>query len=252
MNAENPHDDFRPQSGVLRQLSTPQGPGIRCDFGFESGSDISPHYDSLLGKIIAHAPTREAAIAVMARAIQEFVVDGLPTTAHFTKAVMKHVRFQEGNHWTTMVDEGIIDLTEVAQWNESDSAGVISPQHQPAATTQVQSMTIQTTTGPLSLFVAVSSHATAASAVEGAAMTSTASASRATQTTGPIAPMAGSLLRYTIKVGDVVAADTTIAFIESMKMETAISAGIAGTVKQLLVEVGAAVKRGSVLAIIES
>jgi pyruvate carboxylase len=64
--------------------------------------------------------------------------------------------------------------------------------------------------------------------------------------------MAGSLLRYTIKVGDVVAADTTIAFIESMKMETAISAGIAGTVKQLLVEVGAAVKRGSVLAIIES
>ena len=83
-------------------------------------------------------------------------------------------------------------------------------------------------------------------------MTSTASASRATQTTGPIAPMAGSLLRYTVKVGDVVAADTTIAFIESMKMETAISAGIAGTVKQLLVEVGAAVKRGSVLAIIES
>ena len=252
VNAENPHDDFRPQSGVVRQLSTPQGPGIRCDFGFESGSDISPHYDSLLGKIIAHAPTREAAIAVMARAIQELVVDGLPTTAHFTKAVMKHVRFQEGNHWTTMVDEGIIDLTEVAQWNESDSAGVISPQHQPATTTQVQSMTIQTTTGPLSLFVAVSSHATTASAVEGAAMTSTASASRATQTTGPIAPMAGSLLRYTVKVGDVVAADTTIAFIESMKMETAISAGIAGTVKQLLVEVGAAVKRGSVLAIIES
>ncbi len=252
VNAENPHDDFRPHSGMLTHLSAPQGPGVRCDFGFESGSEISPHYDSLLGKIIAHAPTREAAIAVMARAIQELVVDGLPTTAQFTKTVMKHLRFQEGNHWTTMVDEGVIDLSEVAHWSENEFAGLLPPQQQPAAATQVQLLIIQTTSGPVSLFVPVLGHATTALAADGVSVTSTTSASRTAQTSGPIAPMAGSLLRYTVNVGDLVTAETTIAFIESMKMETAISAGIAGTVKRLLVEVGAAVKRGSVLAVIEA
>jgi len=252
VNAEDPHNGFRPHAGTLRRLVTPEGRGIRVDFGFESASEISPFYDSMLGKIIAHAENRDSAVAVMTRATQELIVEGLPTTVGFSTAVMRHPRFIAGNHWTTMIDEGVIEMSSVPKWSEqSDGDRTVIPV-QGAPNQETQLFTIQSTSGPISLLLPVL-HSVASAHVDamGDAL-EVGSSVRPNHTMGPIAPMTGSLLRFTVSIGDHVTPETTIAFIESMKMETAIAAGVTGVVQELLVSPGDAVTRGLLLARIES
>ena len=95
--SEDPSAGFLPSTGVITRLETPTGPGVRWDGGVVEGFQVSPHYDPLLGKLIVHAPTREAAISRMARALDGLVLIGVESSAPFHRRVMDEADFRSGS-----------------------------------------------------------------------------------------------------------------------------------------------------------
>ena len=103
INAEDPAHNFRPSPGTVTVLHVPGGPGIRVDTHVYAGYRIPSQYDSLLAKLIAHGATRDEATARMLRALQEFVIEGVPTTIPFHLEALQHADFQEGSITTDFV-----------------------------------------------------------------------------------------------------------------------------------------------------
>ncbi len=105
VNAEDPEKGFRPSIGKVETLLFPGGPGIRVDSHLYAGYQIPPHYDSLIAKIIAWAPTREEAIRRMERALSETVIEGpgLKTTIPFHQKVLQNAFFRRGAVYTNFV-----------------------------------------------------------------------------------------------------------------------------------------------------
>ena len=103
--AEDPAAGFSPSPGRIHRLREPQGPGIRVDSGIAAGVEVPVWYDPILAKVVAHAATREAATARMARALREVVVDGVPTTAPFLLDVVRSEPFRAGRTHTGFVEE---------------------------------------------------------------------------------------------------------------------------------------------------
>ena len=79
INAEDP-EDFRPSPGAVSGYHTPGGPGVRVDSALYDGYRIPPDYDSLISKVIAHAPGRDACVMRLRRALEEYVITGVSTT----------------------------------------------------------------------------------------------------------------------------------------------------------------------------
>lgn len=104
INAEDPENDFRPCPGTIRTLYLPGGPGVRIDSAAYPGYTIPPYYDSLLAKVIVHAPTREEAIARMRRALTEFVITGVTTNIDFHLAILREPDFIRGHYDNTYLD----------------------------------------------------------------------------------------------------------------------------------------------------
>jgi acetyl-CoA carboxylase biotin carboxylase subunit len=96
---------FLPSTGVITHLELPSGPGVRWDGGIVQGSEVTLHYDPLLAKLIVHGPTRGAAIARMARALDELVVDGVETCAPFHRRVMDEPDFASGDFSIRYLEE---------------------------------------------------------------------------------------------------------------------------------------------------
>ncbi len=104
INAENPDRNFQPSPGKIERIFAPGGLGVRFDSHVYGGYSVPPHYDSMIGKLIVHRPTREEAIATMRRALMELQVEGIFTTAGFHDTVLQHPEFIEGRCDTTFVD----------------------------------------------------------------------------------------------------------------------------------------------------
>ncbi len=97
ITSEDPAAGFLPSTGVISHLEVPSGPGVRWDGGIREGLEVSAHYDPLLAKLIVFAPDRAAAIARMARALDELVVVGVETSAPFHRRVMDEEDFRAGD-----------------------------------------------------------------------------------------------------------------------------------------------------------
>ncbi len=104
INAENPFMNFVPSPGVITTLHTPGGHGIRVDSHVYSGYRIPPNYDSMVGKLITVAQTREEAIAKMHRALSEYVIEGVKTTIPFHIKLMQNEDFKAGNYTTKFME----------------------------------------------------------------------------------------------------------------------------------------------------
>ncbi len=109
INAEDSDYNFRPSAGKISDLHWPGGPGIRVDSHIYSGYTISPHYDSLLGKIIAWAPSREEAIIRMQRALDETIIEGVKTTIPFHKKVLANAFYKRGAVYTNFISRRIFE-----------------------------------------------------------------------------------------------------------------------------------------------
>lgn len=98
INAENPELDFRPSPGTITALYMPGGPGIRIDGAVYQGYTITPYYDSMISKLIAHGSDRDDAISKMKWALSEFIVEGVDTNIDFQLEIIKHPDFRNGNY----------------------------------------------------------------------------------------------------------------------------------------------------------
>ncbi len=105
INAENPDDNFRPSPGTITTYHVPGGPGVRVDTHLYQGYKVPPYYDSMLAKIIVHAPNRNEAINRMIRALDELVVEGVHTTAAFLRGILASETFRSGKYSTHYVDD---------------------------------------------------------------------------------------------------------------------------------------------------
>jgi acetyl-CoA carboxylase, biotin carboxylase subunit len=114
INAEDPANDFRPSPGTITDFHLPGGMGVRIDTHCYSGYEVPPNYDSMIAKLIVHAPTREGAIARMLRALDEFVIVGIKTTIPLHKRILQHPLFVKGQYTTKFLEQHPDLLTEKA------------------------------------------------------------------------------------------------------------------------------------------
>lgn len=105
INAEDPEHNFRPSPGTITSLHMPGGPGIRIDSHVYTGYTVPPQYDSLLAKLIGYGDTRDEAIARAVRALEEFVIEGVPTTIPFHLHALQHEDFRTGRATTEFVNK---------------------------------------------------------------------------------------------------------------------------------------------------
>ncbi|MCG9972741.1 acetyl-CoA carboxylase biotin carboxylase subunit [Christiangramia crocea] len=101
--AEDPLEDFMPSTGKLEKYRLPSGEGIRLDNGFEEGMDVPIYYDPMLAKLITYGRTREEAIQLIIKAIDDYIVEGVSTTLPFGKFVFQHDAFRSGKFDTHFV-----------------------------------------------------------------------------------------------------------------------------------------------------
>ncbi len=109
INAEDPANGFRPSAGRIEAFIAPGGLGVRWDSHIYQGYEVPPTYDSLLGKLIVHARTRPEAIAIMRRALEEFLIHPTKTTAGLCREILNHQAFLEGRCDTTFIEREILD-----------------------------------------------------------------------------------------------------------------------------------------------
>jgi acetyl-CoA carboxylase biotin carboxylase subunit len=108
INSEDPDHDFRPSPGRITALRIPGGPGVRWDSHIQVGYSVPPNYDSLLGKLIVHGPTRLDAMAIMRRALDEIEIEGVKTTIPLHRRIFRNRDFIDGNVDTTWVERVLL------------------------------------------------------------------------------------------------------------------------------------------------
>jgi acetyl-CoA carboxylase, biotin carboxylase subunit len=110
INAEDPRADFRPAPGRLTRLDLPAGEGIRVDTHLRQGDRVSPHYDSMIAKVIARGADRNQALARMDAALLAFKVEGVPTTIELHRRLLAHPSFVQGDFDTHFLERALPDL----------------------------------------------------------------------------------------------------------------------------------------------
>ena len=105
INAEDPARGFAPAPGLVTRFRPPLGPGVRVDTAVEDGLEIPPFYDSLIAKVIVSDEDRPAALARAVRALEELVVEGIPTTRELALDVLRSDGFGSGAYSTGYLDE---------------------------------------------------------------------------------------------------------------------------------------------------
>ncbi len=108
INAEDPAKNFQPCPGKIQSMFAPGGLGVRFDSHAQTGYTVPPYYDSMIGKLIVHKPTRDEAIACMLRALDELQIVGINTTASFQQQVLRHPTFAAGEVDTKWVERELL------------------------------------------------------------------------------------------------------------------------------------------------
>ncbi|MGN0774270.1 MAG: acetyl-CoA carboxylase biotin carboxylase subunit [Candidatus Ventricola sp.] len=115
INAEDPQQDFRPAPGPVQFIHFPGGNGVRVDSGLYNGSELSPYYDSLVAKVMAHGRTRLEAIRRMRRCLEEFALEGFATNAELSYQILYHPSFIRGSCCTAFLEENLAQLLDFSR-----------------------------------------------------------------------------------------------------------------------------------------
>ncbi len=107
INAEDPSKNFAPSPGTIQSICIPGGLGVRFDTHVHAGYTVPPYYDSMVGKLIVHQPTRTQAIACMIRCLDELRITGIKTTVPFLTTVLKHPDFVDCKVDTKWVERNL-------------------------------------------------------------------------------------------------------------------------------------------------
>lgn len=107
INAEKFREAFRPSPGIVESLHLPGGLGVRIDTALYQNYFVNSHYDSMVAKVIVHAPTRLEAIRKMRRALSELVIHGIDTTQELQYLIMHHPDYVKGNFNTSFIEQNL-------------------------------------------------------------------------------------------------------------------------------------------------
>ncbi|MBN3499168.1 acetyl/propionyl/methylcrotonyl-CoA carboxylase subunit alpha [Arthrobacter pascens] len=252
ITGEDPGRNFMPAPGTLTTLKNPTGPGIRIDSGVEQGDVISGNFDSMLSKLIVTGATRTEALQRSRRALEEMVVEGIPTVIPFDLAVVSNPDFAPAEgpfkiHTRWIETEFVNDLpawTPAAAAADTEEAG--------------ERRTVVVEVGGKRLEVAIPASlgfsGTASGSLKPAKSKKRSRSGGAAQAAGGNAltsPMQGTIVKVAVAEGDVVAEGDLVVVLEAMKMEQPLTAHRSGTVTGLAAAAGQTVAAGAVIATIE-
>jgi acetyl-CoA/propionyl-CoA carboxylase, biotin carboxylase, biotin carboxyl carrier protein len=244
INAEDAGRNFMPAPGPVQRLEIPQGPGVRWDSGVETGGEVAGAFDSMLAKLIVTGATREEAIQRARRALDELIVEGMPTVIPFHRAVVRDEAFTSE------------PFTVHTRWIETEWDNQVPP-YDAAPAEQDEAAPRQTVVvevGGRRLEVSLPAGLAAGGAAPGAAAKPRkrggGSGGSAASGDSLASPMQGTIVKVAVEDGATVEAGDLIVVLEAMKMEQPITAHKAGTITGLSAEVGAAVTSGAVICTI--
>ncbi len=243
INAEDGGANFMPAPGTLTAWSPPQGPGVRLDGGYENGETVPGAFDSLIAKLIITGRDRTQALERSRRALDEFVVDGMPTVIPFHRAVVDDPAFiGDGGAFTVYTTWIETDFDNQITPYGGEAAEADEPAERQRVTVEVDGRRIEVVLpGGLGGLGAGDSGGKkpkrSAGKKAGAAASGDAVAS----------PMQGTIVKVVVEEGQEVAEGDTVVVLEAMKMEQPLKAHKAGTVTGLQAEVGSTVTSGAVI-----
>ena len=248
INGEDAGRNFMPAPGVVTSFRPPSGPGVRLDSGVESGDVIGGAFDSMLAKLIITGKDRAQAMARARRALDEFVIDGMPTVLPFHRAVVSNEAFAPKNPSAP--------FTVHTRWIETEFVNDIPAYSGVVATAPDQSderQSVVVEVGGKRLEVLLPSGLTfgggGGSAKKKAPKRSGGGKSgAATSGDSLITPMQGTIVKILVVEGQVVEAGELVVVLEAMKMEQPIKAHKSGTITGLTATVGLTVANGLVIA----
>jgi acetyl-CoA/propionyl-CoA carboxylase biotin carboxyl carrier protein len=247
INAEDGGANFMPAPGTLTRWAPPSGPGVRLDGGYEEGETIPGAFDSLIAKLIVSGRDRTQALERSRRALDEFVVDGMPTVIPFHAAVVRDPAFIG-----TPV-EAPEEFQVFTQWIETEFDNQITPYAGDSAeapeAAERNKVTVEV--GGRRLEVVLPAGLAAIGGAPGGGKKPKRSAGKkagaAASGDSVASPMQGTIVKVTVEEGATVAEGDVIVVLEAMKMEQPIKAHKAGTVSGLKAEVGTGVTNGEVI-----
>jgi acetyl-CoA/propionyl-CoA carboxylase biotin carboxyl carrier protein len=247
INGEDAGRGFLPAPGTVASFRPPSGPGVRLDSGVESGDVIGGAFDSMLAKLVVTGATRQQALERARRALDEFVIEGMPTVLPFHRAVVRDPAFAPSDPDAA--------FTVHTRWIETEFDNTIEPFAGPAAegadAGELQRLTVEVggrrleVVLPAGLALGGGSSSTAkAKAPKRSGRVSGAAAAGGDALT---APMQGTIVKIAVQEGQAVEAGELVVVLEAMKMEQPITAHKAGVVTGLAAEVGQTVTSGATL-----
>ncbi len=238
INAEDPTRNFLPGPGRVSRYREPSGPFVRVDSAIREGDEIPPDYDSMFAKLIVSAEDRERARRRMLRALDEFRVEGVPTTIPLHRFILQTREFREGSHTTTWLERALRD----AELPGADWAAA-TPTEPPGV--------------PAELLVELDGRRVPVRIFDRRRDRAPRPPSRHEAHGGGhvhsviAAPMQGTILRVLVEPGQEIRAGEVICILEAMKMENAIPAPREGVVSELPIRAGQVVGVGQTLAVID-
>ena len=253
INAEDASKNFAPAPGTVTRYREPSGPGVRVDSGVLAGSEITPLYDAMVAKLIVWDVDREAATRRMARALEEFDIDGVRTLIPFHKAIMASEQWARAETCRDLVEDrawlkALAFPVAPAPENgsiEGEGSGVLER----AYTVEVSGKRFD---------VRVLGDAIAAPAAGNSAAPAKPRRERRSSGGGGAAgdtlasPLQGNVFKVLVEQGATVEEGALVCIIEAMKMENEITAHKAGVIAELPISEGAAVTAGDTLAVIKT
>ncbi|MWA06610.1 ATP-grasp domain-containing protein [Actinomadura sp. LD22] len=248
LNAEDAGRGFLPAVGTLTAFAPPSGPGVRLDSGYVAGQTVPQAFDSLIAKLIVTGATRRQAAERARRALDEFVIDGMPTVLPFHRAVLDDPAFVPADDETP--------FSVHTRWIETEFDNTIEPFDTAAAGEEAEAgerehVTVEVGGKRIEVVLPAGLGASAAPAAGKAAPGRRRGGKKGggAQASGDslVSPMQGTIVKTVVEDGATVAAGDTIVVLEAMKMEQPLTAHKAGTITGLSAEVGQTVSSGAVI-----
>lgn len=243
INGEDAASNFMPAPGTITKYHEPAGPGVRVDAGVREGSVIGGQFDSMLAKLIVYGEDREQAMQRARRALDEYVVEGMPTVIPFHRAVLDDPAFIGD-------DEGFDVYT---RWIEEEWNNQLEPFVDPETEAEDEDAPGQkfvVEVGGRRVEVALPANLAVGSAParkKSKKRRSSSGSAAAASGDAVVAPMQGTVIKVNIEEGAIVAEGDVIIVLEAMKMENPVKAHKSGTVTGLAVEEGGQVSKNAVL-----
>ncbi len=252
ITGEDPGRNFMPAPGTIATLKNPTGPGIRIDSGVEEGDVISGNFDSMLSKLIVTGATRDQALQRSRRALEEMVVEGIPTVIPFDLAVVSNPDFAPADGpfkvHTRWIETEFVNNLPAWTPNGTDAAAEDAGERQ-RVVVEVGGKRLEVVL-PASLGSLGTGTGGTKSSKSKKRLRSGGAGAAATGNS-LTSPMQGTIVKVAVANGDVVAEGDLVVVLEAMKMEQPLTAHRSGTITGLVAAAGETVSAGAVIATIE-